>query len=104
MEARTRFIGEEGVVAFARKPGPPTQLTWRGETYHIVQVLRRARRLDFRRSWWRRRHWDVYVVRVHTGQVFELHLYRGPGRRYWLLYQEWEGPSEQVMDRGPARP
>ncbi len=94
---RTRFIGEEVDVLFEQKPGPPKTLVWQGETYTIVQILRKERRLDFKRDWWRRRHWDVYVVQVHTGQVFELHFYRGPGRPYWLLYQEWEGPGERAQ-------
>ncbi|MCS6962909.1 hypothetical protein [Thermoflexus sp.] len=38
------------------------------------------------RPWWRRRHRDVYRVRVAGEAIFELHFHRGPGRRYWVLY------------------
>ena len=86
MDKRARFIHEDIEVRFAKKPGPPSSFVWRGEEYKIEAILSMRRRLDFRRPWWQRRHRDYYVVKVHTGHIFELYFHRGPGRKYWVLY------------------
>ncbi len=86
MSRSRRFIGEEIEVLFEEKPGPPTAVIWRGNRYAVQEVLSMERRLDFSRPWWRRRHRDIYRVRMADGAIFELHFHRGPGRRYWVLY------------------
>lgn len=88
MSTPSRFIDEEIEVRFERKPGPPSLFLWRGREYKIEVILEMHRRLDFQRSWWRRRHRDYYIVKVDTGQVFELYFHRGPGRKHWVLYKE----------------
>ncbi len=86
MAEMRRFIGEEIEVLWAEKPGPPSVVIWRGDRYPVLEVLSMERRLDFSRPWWRRRHRDIYRVRIANGAIFELHFHRGPGRRYWVLY------------------
>ncbi len=86
MSGMRRFIGEEIEVVFEEKPGLPAAVIWRGNRYPVLEVLSTERRLDFSRPWWRRRHRDVYRVRVAGEVIFELHFHRGPGRRYWVLY------------------
>jgi len=85
---KSRFIGGEVEVHFERKPGPPSAFVWQGQEYRIAEVLETERELDFKRSWWQRRHRDRYVVRTDSGRIFELHFHRGPGRKYWVLYLE----------------
>ena len=86
-----QFIGDEIVVQFLKKPGPPTSFIWRNTEYQVAEVRSVRRVLDFQRSWWRRRHRDYYVVKTDTGETFELYFNRGPGRRYWVLYRRLDG-------------
>lgn len=81
-----RFVGEEVEVRWEEKPGPPAEVIWRGNRYRVLEVLSMERRLDFGRPWWRRRHRDIYRVRLEDGMTCELHFHRGPGRRYWVLH------------------
>jgi hypothetical protein len=85
---RPWFVDEEVEVRFEQQPGPPTSFVWRGQEYRIVAILEEERRLDLRRTWWRRRHRDLYVVKTEEGRVFKLYHHRGPGRRHWVLYEE----------------
>jgi hypothetical protein len=80
------FVGEEIEVAFEKKPGPPTAFQWRARAYKIVRIEAMKRVLDFRRPWYRRRHRDHYVVETDQGEHFRIYFHRGPGRRYWVLY------------------
>jgi len=89
MERKPLFIDEEIEVHFEEKPGPPSSLVWRGKEYKIISIERAHRHLDFRKPWWRRRHRDYYLVRVDTGQVFEIYFHRGPGKQYWVLFKEY---------------
>ena len=83
-----RFIDAAVEVFFQEKPGPPAGFRWEGKEYRIAEILEFRRELDFKRSWWRRRHRDWYKVRTSDGHVFELYFHRGPGRRYWVLLRE----------------
>ena len=82
------FISEEIEVRFAHQPGPPTSFVWRGREYAIVEVTMMRRALDFRKPWFRRRHRDIYQVRVESGEAFELYFVRGPGRKHWVLLKQ----------------
>ncbi len=84
------FIGDEIEVRRQGAGGPPASFVWRGTEYDVAQVRRKWRKLDFRRSWWQRRHRDHFVVRTTSDEVFELYFHRGPGRRYWVLYKRLE--------------
>ena len=81
------FIGEKVEVRFDKKPGPPSSFVWRGEEHRVIEVRSMRRVLDVRNPWWQRRHRDYYQVRTDAGDMFELYLHRGPGRRYWVLYR-----------------
>ncbi len=83
---KSEFIGEKIEVYCAKKPYPPTSFVWRGTEYRIKKIEAMKRKLDFQKSWWRRRHRDYYWVRTDTGELFELYFHRGPGRKYWVLY------------------
>jgi hypothetical protein len=85
------FIGEEVAVSFDKKPGPPSSFVWRGEEHRVAEVRSMRRVLDVRNPWWQRRHRDYYQVKTDAGDVFELYLHRGPGRRYWVLYRRLDG-------------
>jgi len=85
--ARARFIAQEVEVQEA-SPGEPVSFLWQGREYRVIEIVEARRQLDFRRPWWRRRHRDHYRVRTDTGQTFELYFHRGPGKKYWVLYQE----------------
>ena len=85
------FIGDEVEVHFARKPGPPTSFTWRQAEFTITRIISMQRALDFRKRWWQRRHRDYYEVETDSGETFKLYFNRGPGRRYWVLYERLTG-------------
>lgn len=80
------FIGEEVEVRRAGPGGPPESFIWQGREYRVESVRRRWRQVDLRRSWWRRRHRDHYVVTTQGGEAFQLYHHRGFGRKYWVLY------------------
>ena len=84
------FIGDEIDVHFAKKPGPPTSFTWRKENYKIVEIESKHRRLDFKKPWYRRRHRDYYIVKADTEEIFRIYFHRGPGKKYWVLYERLE--------------
>ncbi|MEA3408599.1 MAG: DUF6504 family protein [Chloroflexota bacterium] len=113
----TRFISEPIEVAFdeapplEKKPGCPDHFTWRGSTYHIVEMLRewhdygrrdrmaRNVRPEHAATASRRGSWgvgrDYYRVRTDGGRIFELYYDRAPGRTGsrkggWFLYQEMD--------------
>jgi hypothetical protein len=83
-----RFIDEEVEVHFVEKPGPPSSFVWQGREYKISEILSVRQQIDLKRAWWRRRHRDNYLVKVESGEIFELYFHRGPGRKYWVLYRE----------------
>ncbi|KPK62084.1 MAG: hypothetical protein AMK73_06820 [Planctomycetes bacterium SM23_32] len=83
----TEFIGDEIEVRRSRESGLPASFAWRGREYEVADVERRWRSFDFRKTWWRRRHRDHYVVETTTCERLELYFHRGPGRKYWVLYR-----------------
>jgi hypothetical protein len=93
-ERRTvsKFISEEIEVRFGRKPGPPVSFVWRGIEHRVAEVRSMRRVLDVRSPWWQRRHRDYYQVKTDAGDVFEIYLHRGPGKRYWVLYRKVDEP------------
>ena len=84
------FISEEIEVRFTEKPGPPTSFVWRGVEHAITEIEDMRTVLDYQKTWWLRRHRDHYVVKTDTGEAFRIYFHRGPGRRYWVLYQRLE--------------
>ena len=82
-----RFIGERVSVEL-REPDIPSSFTWHGRVYTITSIESHLRRVDRRREWYRRRHRDYFLVRVDTGQLFELYHHRIPGKPYWVLMRE----------------
>ena len=87
-----KFIDEEIDVRFEKQPGPPTGFRWRGEDYVIDEILQTRQNLDFHKNWLKRRHRDFYIVRVASGEVYEIYRHRGPGKRYWVLLKETDAP------------
>ncbi len=81
------FVSEEIEVKFSERPGFPESITWRGKDYKVVEVERVRRFVDFRKPWWRRRHRDYFLLKVDTGETFEIYFHRGPGRQYWVLFK-----------------
>jgi hypothetical protein len=81
------FVGEEIEVGFDRKPGPPSSFVWRGAVHRITCIEARRQVLDFSRPWYRRHHRDHYVVQTDQGLHCRIYFNRGPGRRYWVLYE-----------------
>ena len=84
------FIGEEIEVHFVKKPGSPTSFTWRGREHKIVEIESKHRRLDFSKPWWRRRHRDYYIIKTDGGDTLRIYFHRGPGKKYWVLYERLE--------------
>jgi len=89
-----RFIGERVSVKL-REPGILGSFTWRGCVYTFISVESHLRRVDLRREWYRRRHRDYYLVRVDTGQLFELYYHRILGKPYWVLARELPTATEK---------
>jgi len=110
-----RFIGRPITVAFDRppayekKPSCPDRFQWRGETYHVVELLgewhdytRRGRmannmspahaaRASRVGSWGVGR--DYFRVRTDSGRIFDLYYDRAPKsvddrKGAWFLYRE----------------
>jgi hypothetical protein len=84
------FVHEEIEVEFARKPGPPTSFTWRGERHIVAEVLRGWADHSFGPfrypgRWWQRRHRNYYRVRTAEGRLADFYLDRGLGK--WVLYR-----------------
>jgi hypothetical protein len=90
MAEKNEFIDEE-IEVDRTPPGPPCAFIWRGEKYHISEVISFERRVDYRSPWWLRRHRDYYRIRITDGRMFELYYHRGPGRTYWVLYRKLGG-------------
>lgn len=84
-----QFIGDEIEVDFETKPGPPTSIRWQGRDYPLSCAKHLKRTLDFGRKWYQRRHRDHYMVTTEDGQTFHIYFNRGPGRRYWVLYERY---------------
>lgn len=111
----SHFIGETITVTFEtapaleKKPGCPSQFTWQGQNYLIVEKInewhdyqRRGRmaqnmrpehlaRATQRGSWGVGR--DFYRVRVSSGRVFDIYYDRAPKgsdqrKGQWQLYCE----------------
>jgi hypothetical protein len=85
-----QFIGDEIDVHFDKKPGPPSSFTWRELQYEIVDIESAYRKLDFGKSWRQRRHRDYYIVKTSTDETFRIYFHRGPGKKYWVLYDKLE--------------
>ena len=84
---KARFIGEEVEARFETRPGPPSSFVWRGVEYKVAHVESARTRLDFQKSWWRRRHRDEYTVKLESGEVCKLYFYRGGGDKSWVLHE-----------------
>ena len=89
--ALPRFISEEIEVKLSESPGLPESIVWRGREYRVVEIEGIRRFVDLKKPWWRRRHRDYFLVKVDTGETFEIYFHRGPGRQYWVLFKAYEG-------------
>jgi len=68
----------------------PKAFVWRGERYEVAQVESMWTDTGFvagerTRTWYRRRHRNCWRVKTTAGEVYELYLDRGGGRRTWIL-------------------
>jgi hypothetical protein len=111
------FITEQIEVEFdqppvlEKKPLPPTRFIWRGETYHVAELL--SEWVDYERRGRMRRNmqpqhaavatqrgsWGVglfyFRVRTNAGRYFDLYYDRAPKgidnrKGAWFIYQELE--------------
>lgn len=91
MQSADEFIDKPLEVEYDSTSLAPKAFRWRGKRFAVAKVL------EFRQDWstpayaphargWRsRRHRNYYTVRTADGQVFELYLDHGSGRRSWVL-------------------
>ncbi len=68
----------------------PVAFTWRGERHVVKEILSAWVDAGFgagevTRTWYRRRHRNMYRVATEAGEVYELYLDRGGSRREWVL-------------------
>ncbi len=87
---------EEGVRALAR----PRSFVWRGERHVVTRILDAwydagfADPLRRKHSWWERRHRNYFRVQTESGEVWDIYLDRGGGKRQWYLSRRWK-PGEK---------
>ena len=109
------FIDEEVTVDFRqapmleKRPDPPAAFVWRGQTWHVTEVL--ATWFDYERTGrqarnmapahletaLRRGSWGVgryfFRVRIEDGRAFDLYFDRAPEKAgdrkgHWFLFRE----------------
>lgn len=74
----------------------PLSFRWRHQNYVITEIVRSWQDHGFseaapkRRTWLMRRHRNVYLVSTDSGEVFEIYLDRGSGRRAWYIYKQYK--------------
>ncbi len=91
-----RFIGEKIEVVSSDEEPRPLSFKWRGHEYSITEIVRSWQDHGFseaaprRRTWLMRRHRNVYLVSTDSGEVFEIYLDRGSGRRAWYIYKQYK--------------
>lgn len=77
--------------AFARRPPCPDRLVWRGETFHVADLLaewrratpritKRMRRLGLARIYFR--------IRTTTGRIFDIYFDPVHNRGAWFMSRE----------------
>ena len=82
-----KFISEEIDVRYG-EPGVPAAFTWDGREHRVARVIEQYGVLDFQHKWYQRKHRDWLVVATEEGEIYKLYRHRGPGRRYWVLYEQ----------------
>ncbi len=87
MPSHSKFIGERISVEVVDLE-KPASFTWRGRQYKIIEIQASTRRLDFRSTWYRRKHRDYFIVQVESGERFEIYRHRVPGKPYWVLTRQ----------------
>lgn len=71
-------------------PAVPVAFTWRGRRVMIRRVLAAWVDTGFgagevTRTWYRRRHRNLYRVLAEDGRLYEFYLDRSGSRRQWVL-------------------
>lgn len=96
----TMFIGEKVKVELDDSHSPAS-FYWRKRKHVVKKVLALWHDWGFgaaapsKKTWRLRHHRNYYRVETDTGEVFELYLDRGAGRRTWVLTQRLE-PREHA--------
>lgn len=94
MERTARFVDEPVEVEYETAREGPRSVTWRGRKAGVTEIIRAWQDYstpayaDHARGWLHRRHRNGYVLRLDSGQVVEVYLDRGSGRRVWILLKE----------------
>jgi len=89
----TKLISERIEVELsdgAERLREPVAFTWRGRRYVVREIVSAWTDAGFgagevTRTWYRRRHRNVYRVETEEGETYELYLDRGGSRRDWVL-------------------
>jgi hypothetical protein len=87
------FIDEPIIVDSQELTTAPKTFVWRETQFQVAEVLKAWQDwhtpsyADHARSWVHRRHRNYFIVRTTDGQVFEMYLDRGSGKRDWVLYK-----------------
>jgi len=87
------FIDEPIAVESEELTTAPKSFVWRDVRYEVAEVVKMWQDwhtppfADHARSWINRRHRNCFVVRTTDGQLFEMYLDRGSGKRDWILYK-----------------
>lgn len=87
------FIGARIEVRTDLEEPTPLSFTWEGREYGIIRIIRTWHDHGFSqaapaRNWRSRRHRNVFLVQVASGEVYEIYLDRGSGRRDWYIYRQ----------------
>lgn len=87
------FIDEAITVQAAELTTAPKSFVWRGARYQVTEVVKAWQDwhtppgAKHAQRWMHRRHRNCFIVRTNDGQLFELYLDRGAGKRDWVLYK-----------------
>lgn len=89
----TKLISERIEVEFTESPGglkEPAAFVWRGERHVIRRIVNAWVDAGFgagevTRTWYRRRHRNVYRVETDQGELYEIYLDRSGSKREWVL-------------------
>lgn len=106
MERTTRFIDEPVDVDYGTASEGPRSVTWRGRKSAVTEIIRAWQDYsvpayaDHARGWLHRRHRNCYLLRLDDGNVVELYLDRGGGRRTWVLLKQ-HTLALDVLSLGP---
>ena len=87
------FIDEAIVVESEELTTAPKAFVWRSVRYEVAEVIKMWQDwhtppgAKHAQRWMHRRHRNCFVVRTTGGEIFELYLDRGSGKRDWILFK-----------------